>query len=38
VLGTILLVLLFAFPGGIAGGLTSGVRWLRRKKGWPPGA
>ena len=38
VLGTILLVLLFAFPGGIAGGLTTGVRWLRRKKGGPAGA
>ena len=38
VLGTILLVLLFTFPGGIAGGLTTGVRWLRRKKGWPPSA
>ena len=38
VLGTILLVLLFAFPGGIAGGLTTGVRWLRRKKAGPAGA
>jgi branched-chain amino acid transport system permease protein len=32
VLGTILVILLFAFPGGIAGGLTTGVKWLRRKK------
>ena len=38
VLGTILLLLLFAFPGGIAGGVTAGVRWLRRKKGGPAGA
>jgi branched-chain amino acid transport system permease protein len=38
VLGTILLVLLFAFPGGIAGGVTAGVSWLRRKKGGPAGA
>ena len=38
VLGTILVVLLFAFPGGIAGGLTTGVRWLRRKKRGPVGA
>ena len=38
VLGTILVVLLFAFPGGIAGGLTTGVRWLRRKKRGPIGA
>lgn len=30
VLGTILLVLLFAFPGGIVGGLTSATAWLRR--------
>jgi branched-chain amino acid transport system permease protein len=33
VLGTILLVLLFAFPGGIAGGVTSAIAWLRRKRG-----
>jgi branched-chain amino acid transport system permease protein len=33
VLGTILLVLLFAFPGGIAGGLTSAMAWLRRRRG-----
>ena len=31
VLGTILLVLLFVFPGGIVGGLTAGCAWLRRK-------
>ena len=31
VLGTILLVLLFAFPGGIVGGLTAGLAWLRRR-------
>jgi branched-chain amino acid transport system permease protein len=35
VLGVILLVLLFAFPGGIVGGLTSGIAWLGRK--WKPG-
>jgi len=35
VLGVILLVLLFVFPGGIAGGLAAGARWLRRKKGAP---
>jgi branched-chain amino acid transport system permease protein len=33
VLGTILLVLLFAFPGGIAGGVTSATTWLRRRRG-----
>jgi branched-chain amino acid transport system permease protein len=38
VLGTILLVLLFAFPGGIVGGLSTGVKWLRRKKRGPAGA
>jgi branched-chain amino acid transport system permease protein len=38
VLGTILLVLLFVFPGGIAGGLTTGMQWLRRKAGGPAGA
>jgi branched-chain amino acid transport system permease protein len=32
VLGSILLVLLFAFPGGIAGGVMSAVGWLRRKR------
>jgi branched-chain amino acid transport system permease protein len=37
VLGAILLVLLFVFPGGIVGGLTTGVRWLG-KKGGPAGA
>jgi branched-chain amino acid transport system permease protein len=31
VLGLILLTLLFVFPGGIVGGLTTGVGWLRRK-------
>jgi branched-chain amino acid transport system permease protein len=31
VLGAILLVLLFTFPGGIVGGLTAGLAWLRRK-------
>ena len=31
VLGTILLVLLFVFPGGIVGGLTSAMAWVRRK-------
>jgi branched-chain amino acid transport system permease protein len=30
-LGTILLVLLFAFPGGIVGGLATGLAWLHRK-------
>jgi len=30
VLGTILLVLLFTFPGGIVGGLSAGWAWLRR--------
>jgi branched-chain amino acid transport system permease protein len=35
VLGVILLVLLFAFPGGIVGGLTAGVAWVGRK--WKPG-
>ena len=35
VLGVILLVLLFVFPGGIAGGLATGARWFRRKKGAP---
>jgi len=33
VLGTILLMLLFIFPGGIVGGLTTGLAWLRRKAG-----
>jgi branched-chain amino acid transport system permease protein len=32
VLGVILLVLLFTFPGGITGGLVAGVRWLRRRR------
>jgi branched-chain amino acid transport system permease protein len=30
-LGVILLVLLFAFPGGIVGGLTAGAAWLGRR-------
>jgi branched-chain amino acid transport system permease protein len=30
VLGVILLLLLFAFPGGIAGGVGAGFRWLAR--------
>jgi len=38
VLGAILLVLLFAFPGGIVGGLTAGFAWLRRKRRGPAGA
>jgi branched-chain amino acid transport system permease protein len=38
VLGTILLVLLFAFPGGIVGGLTAAVSWLVRKRGGSAGA
>ena len=33
VLGIILLVLLFVFPGGIVGGLATGFAWLRRKAG-----
>jgi branched-chain amino acid transport system permease protein len=33
VLGVILLILLFVFPGGIVGGLTTGLEWLRRKTG-----
>ncbi|MGE5149048.1 MAG: hypothetical protein ACM3II_02910, partial [Rhodospirillaceae bacterium] len=32
VLGVILLVLLFTFPGGIVGGLSAGFAWLRRKR------
>jgi branched-chain amino acid transport system permease protein len=32
VLGVILLVLLFTFPGGIVGGLSAGVAWLRRRR------
>ena len=32
VLGAILLVLLFTFPGGIVGGLTAGVAGIRRKR------
>ena len=32
VLGTILLVLLFIFPGGIVGGLLAGWAWLRRRR------
>jgi branched-chain amino acid transport system permease protein len=38
VLGAILLVLLFAFPGGIAGGLAAGLARLRGKRGGPAGA
>jgi branched-chain amino acid transport system permease protein len=33
VLGVILLMLLFVFPGGIVGGLTAGVAWLGRRNG-----
>jgi branched-chain amino acid transport system permease protein len=33
VLGLILLVLLFAFPGGLVGGVVAGVSWLRRRIG-----
>ena len=33
VLGTILLVLLFLFPGGIVGGITTGLAWLGRQAG-----
>lgn len=32
VLGVILLVLLFVFPGGIVGGLLAGWAWLRRRR------
>ena len=32
VLGAILLVLLFIFPGGIVGGLLTGWAWLRRRR------
>ena len=32
-LGIILVILLFVFPGGIVGGLTTGVAWLCRKTG-----
>jgi len=35
VLGSILLVLLFVFPGGIVGGLVAGVAWLGRRYGRP---
>jgi branched-chain amino acid transport system permease protein len=38
VLGAILLMLLFVFPGGIVGGLTTGLAWLRRKAGGRAGA
>jgi branched-chain amino acid transport system permease protein len=31
VLGTILLILLFAFPGGIVGGIVTGLAWLDRR-------
>ena len=37
-LGSILLVLLFVFPGGIVGGLTTGMAWLRRRWGGSVGA
>jgi branched-chain amino acid transport system permease protein len=37
-LGLILLVLLFAFPGGIVGGLVAGFGWLRRRIGKPADA
>jgi branched-chain amino acid transport system permease protein len=33
VLGLILLVLLFIFPGGIVGGLVAGQNWFRRRMG-----
>jgi branched-chain amino acid transport system permease protein len=32
VLGAILLILLFTFPGGIVGGVLAGVAWLRRRR------
>jgi branched-chain amino acid transport system permease protein len=32
VLGAILLLLLFIFPGGIVGGLLAGWAWLRRRR------
>jgi hypothetical protein len=31
VLGALLLVLLFVFPGGIAGGLVAGFRYLKSR-------
>ncbi|MBV8088795.1 MAG: hypothetical protein JO139_04345 [Alphaproteobacteria bacterium] len=31
VLGTLLVVLLYAFPGGIVGGLVAGYRLVRRR-------
>ena len=31
VLGTILLILLFAFPGGVVGGIATGLAWLDRR-------
>ena len=37
-LGLILLVLLFAFPGGIVGGLVAGFGFLRRRIGKPADA
>jgi branched-chain amino acid transport system permease protein len=37
-LGVILLVLLFTFPGGITGGLAAGLAWVRRKWGGSKGA
>ena len=37
-LGIILVILLFVFPGGIVGGLTIGMAWLRRKAGGRTGA
>jgi branched-chain amino acid transport system permease protein len=33
VLGVILLILLFSFPGGILGGLVAGITWLRQRIG-----
>jgi branched-chain amino acid transport system permease protein len=33
VLGVILLVLLFSFPGGIVGGIAAGLAWLGRQAG-----
>jgi branched-chain amino acid transport system permease protein len=38
VLGLILLILLFAFPGGIVGGLAAGFGWVRRRIGKPADA
>jgi branched-chain amino acid transport system permease protein len=38
VLGIILIVLLFAFPGGIVGGLAAGLGWLGTRNGRSPSA